>query len=106
MELQAKVQAQMPFGNKMRKPGDIIPSDEWLAASQSARDALVNQKYVVLIGGGEGSTHDGAMPLDGSPVAELSGRVDAVEGKLDEVLALLRGPTPKKSTRKRRAKKA
>lgn len=82
------VQAHMPFGGKARKPGDVIPQREWLAASDTARRALVNQGLVNVSGGGE-------QTAGRRSIGESEGETDAImllqgiAAKLDRVLGHL-----------------
>ena len=100
--MQARVNSHMPFGGKVRKPGDIIPTEEWMAFDEAPRRALVSQGHVSLIG------DDGRMVGEGAPadpvIAAICERMDNIEAKLDRLLAA--GGPKRRPSRKSRRKKA
>jgi len=100
--MQARVNTHMPFGGKVRKPGDVITTEEWMAFEEAPRRALVSQGHVTLIGDdgrmtGEDGGHDPVL-------VALCERMDNVEAKLDRLLAMGgRKPAKRKVKRSRKA---
>lgn len=101
--LQARVLTHFTFGGKVRKPGDIIDEPEWLSSSQTVRQALKSQNHVREI-----DTDTDGMPSDGSgmTLGALVERLDAIDAKMDRVLAKIGSGVKKATPKKAKAKNA
>lgn len=97
--MQARVNVHMPFAGKIRKPGEIIPSDEWMAVEDAPRRAVVSQGMVTLMG------DDGVMQGEAG-ATPLSARLDALEATQERILELLETAAQPKAKPKRVRKRA
>lgn len=83
-ELQAHVQGRFTFNGRDVGPGDVIVASELSCASQTAIDALVGQKLVVLkpVGDDGVETADDRIPALRASVDRLSGELAALKTAL------------------------
>lgn len=102
--MKVTVLSHMPFGGKQRKPGDVIPQDIWLGATETARSAMINGGYVRVGDAAPAAQRSGESEASTDTIELLQG-ISAKQGRILSLLGDRAAAAPAKKARKAPAKK-